>query len=224
MNHGDYILELLKKHRGTGRTILLIRHSVRESLRCIPDGLHEDVPITPEGIVHAEEFGRKLKTIVPDKPLLLGHTAPRRCRMTAESIRRGFSSPDNTRDLGILPDVESVIVDPGNFSALWEELGWHTLMRQWLSGEIPEHTLHNPHRYSNGLLRKLVSFPGIEDTDLLVVVAHDVTILPVLASACGTTLTTIDFLNGIVINAGRSGAEIRFADPENTLRAEWGPK
>jgi len=224
MNHGDYILELLKKHRETGRTILLIRHSVRDSLRCIPDGLHEDVPITPEGIVHAEEFGRKLKTIVPDKSLLIGHTAPRRCRMTAESICRGCSSPENTRDLGILPGVESVIVDPGNFSALWDELGWHTLMRQWLGGEIPEQTIHNPHRYSNGLLRKLVSFPGIEDTDLLVVVAHDVTIMPIIASACGTTLTTIDFINGIVISGDESGAEIRFADRENTLRAQWSPE
>jgi broad specificity phosphatase PhoE len=224
MNHGDYILELLKKYRGTGRTILLIRHSVRESLRCIPDGLHEDVPITPEGIVHAEEFGRKLRAIVPDKSLLIGHTAPRRCCMTAESIRSGYSSPANTRDLGILPDIESVIVDHGNFSALWDELGWHTLMRQWLGGEIPEQTIHNPHDYSNRLLRKLVSFPAIEDTGLLVVVAHDVTIMPIIASACGTTLTTIDFLNGGVINGDESGAEIQFADPENSLCSEWSPE
>jgi len=224
MNHGDHILELLKKDRGTGRTILLIRHSVRDSLRCIPDGLHEDVPITPEGIVHAEEFGRTLRTIVPDKTLLIGHTAPRRCRMTAECIRRGFSSPDTTRDLGILPDIESVIVDPGKFSALWDEVGWHTLMRQWLGGKIPVQTIHNPHRYSNGLLKKLVSFPVIENNGLLVVVAHDVTIMPIIASACGTTLTTIDFLNGIVISGDESRAELRFADPEHTLSAKWSPE
>jgi len=223
MNHGDHVLELLKRHEGTGRTILLIRHSVRESLREIPPVLRNDVAITPEGIVHAEEFGRNLKKIVPHTTLLVGHTAPLRCCMTAECIRRGFSSPDTTRDLGILPHVENVIVDPVNFSALWEELGWHTLMRQWLGGEIPGHTLENPHRYSNRLLEKLVSFPVVNDNELLVVVAHDVTILPVLASACGTTLTTIDFLNGILISGDPSGAEIRFADPENTLRAVWSP-
>lgn len=224
MNHGDHILGLLKNNQGKGRTILLIRHSVRKSLQGLPDGMSENVAITPEGIVHAEEFGRKLSGIVPERTLLLGHTAPRRCRMTAESIRQGFSSPHNARDLGIFPAIESVIADPKSFSALWEEKGWHTLMRQWLNGEIPEHTLVNPHRYSHRLLEKLVSFPVQKETDLLVVVAHDVTILPILASTCSTTLTTIDFLNGIVISADGSGAEIRFADPKNTLHAEWCPE
>jgi broad specificity phosphatase PhoE len=221
MNHGDHILELLKKHRGTDRTILLIRHSVRESLREIAPALRNDVAITPEGIACAEKFGRKLKKIAPDTTLRIGHTAPLRCCMTAECIRRGFSSPDTTRDLGILPHVENVIVDPGKFSALWEERGWHTLMRQWLGGEIPDHTLENPHRYSDRLLERLILSPDLKETGLLVMVAHDVTILPVLASACGTTLTTVDFLNGILISGDQSGAEIRFADPEHSLRAEW---
>lgn len=223
MNHGDHVLELLKKDQGTGRTILLIRHSVRESLRKIPPALRNDVAITPEGIACAEEFGRKLKLIAPHKTLHVGHTAPLRCCMTAECIRRGFSSPDMTQDLGVLPHVENVIVDPGRFSALWEERGWHSLMREWLGGEIDGHTLENPQRYSNRLLERLVSIPLANDSDLLVVVAHDVTILPVLASACGTTLTTIGFLNGIMIRGDESLAEIRFADPEHTLRAEWSP-
>ena len=224
MNHGDYILELLKNHRKTERTILLIRHSVRDSLRCVPQHLREDVPITPEGIIHAEEFGRKLKTIAPKKPVLLGHTAPRRCRMTAESICRGYSSPDDARILGVVPDITSVIVDPHAFSALWEEMGWHTLIRQWLSGKIPEDTVHNPHWYTDQLLRKLVAVPAMKDTDLLVVVAHDVTIMPVLASMMGTSLTSIDFLNGVVISGDESGAEIRYADSSHTLCGEWCPE
>ena len=224
MNHGDPVLELLEKHEETGRTILLIRHSVRESLREIAPALRNDVAITPDGIACAEAFGRRLREIAPDTTLRIGHTAPLRCCMTAECIRRGFASPHTTRDLGILPHVENVIVDPGKFSALWEERGWHTLMRQWLGGEIPDHTLENPHRYSNRLLKRLIISPGLNETGLLVVVAHDVTILPILASACGTTLTTIDFLNGILISGDPSGAEIRFADPVHSLHVKWAPE
>lgn len=224
MNHGDHILELLKNHRATGRTILLIRHSARDLLQITPDGLHEDVAITPEGIIHAEEFGRKLNEIVPGRTLLLGHTAPRRCRMTAESIRKGFSSPNGTRDLGILPGVESVITDPGRFRALWDEKGWHSLMQEWLGGAVPGHTICDPHHYSDRLLRALVSISGCGDDTVVVAVAHDVTILPIIASVCGTTLTTIGFLNGVLISGDFTGAEIRFADPEHSLRAEWCPE
>lgn len=221
MNHGDYILDLLRNHPGSGRTVLLIRHSVRDSLRCVPAGLRDDVPITPEGVVHAVEFGRKLKTIAPDTIVHLGHTAPRRCRMTAEAICTGYSSPDNTRDLGVVPDVNSVIVDPGAFSALWEEMGWHTLIRQWLSGNISEDTVHNPHWYTDQLLRNLAAFPAGDDSDLLVIVAHDVTIMPIVASVMGTLLTSIDFLNGVVISGDGSGAGIWYADSIHRLSGEW---
>ncbi len=221
MNHGDYVLELLKNHRATGRNILLIRHSARDLLRITPDGLHEDVAITPEGIVHAEEFGRKLQTIAPDTTLHLGHTAPRRCRMTAESIRKGYASLNGTRDLGILPCVESVITDPGRFRALWDEKGWHSLMQEWLGGAIPGDTIRDPHDYSDRLLRALVSMPGGGDDALMVAVAHDVTILPIVASVCGTTLTTIGFLNGVLISGDATGAKIRFADPEHSLCGKW---
>jgi len=224
MNHGDHILGILKDHRAFGRNILLIRHSDRDLLRIMPDGLHEDVAITPEGIVHAGEFGRNLRTIASGTTLHLGHTAPRRCRMTAESIREGYSSSGTTRDWGVLPFIESVIADPVQFQALWEELGWHSLMREWLSGGIPEDTLTDPCRYSDRLLRGLLSMPGGGDDALVIAVAHDVTILPVVASACGTTLTTIGFLNGVLISGDTTGAVIRFADPEHSLCGEWCPE
>lgn len=224
MNHGHHILDLLKNHQTTGRTILLIRHSVRESFQGIPDGLRDEVPITPDGIVHAEEFGRRLRGIAPDRPLMLGHTAPRRCRMTAASIRTGYSFPGQVRDLGVITHIGSVITDPVRFHALWEERGWHALMREWLSGGIPEDTLTDPYRYSDRVLEGLVSRTAVEDGGLLVAVAHDVTILPIVARACGTVLTTIDFLNGVLISGDMTGAEVRFADAKNTLCAAWCPE
>ena len=92
---------------------------------------------------------------------------------------------------------------------------------QWLDLEIPEQTLQNPHTYCKKILGRLVSFPAMDDNDLLVVVAHDVTILPILFSVFGKPITSIGFLNGVVITGGSGVFEIQYADADNSLKAVW---
>lgn len=221
MKHGDYVLNLLKEVPKTGRTIVLMRHSHRESFRGIPDNLREGVEITPEGVLLARAFGESLGQIVPKKRVLLGHTVARRCQMTAESIGHGYAFPDRVRILGCHPDVGSVVADPGNYIRLREELGWQCLMQKWLNHEIPEETLENPHTYCEKILDGLVSFPGMNHDDLLVVIAHDVTIFPILSSVFGKTVTSLEFLNGLVITGDSPAFEIRYADADHALKATW---
>jgi broad specificity phosphatase PhoE len=221
MNHGDYVLNLLMGVQESEKTIVLMRHSHRISFQGIPDHLREGVAITPEGVIMARNFGASLSQLFPKKRVLLGHTPAKRCQMTAESIGHGYASPDRVRVLGCRPEVGSVVVDPENYIRLREALGWRSLMQRWLNGEIPEETLEDPHAYCEKLLTGLVQFLDMNPGDLIVVIAHDVTIFPVLYSIFGKTLTSLEFLNGLVISGGSPACEIRYADADHSLKAEW---
>jgi hypothetical protein len=141
--------------------------------------------------------------------------------MTAESIGHGFASPDRVRILGCYPEIGSILADPDEYIRLREELGWQRLMHKWLNREIPEQTLENPHTYCDTTLAGLVSLPGMNQEDLLVVIAHDVTIFPIVFSVFGTTITSLEFLNGLVITGGPGAYEIRYADADHSLQAKW---
>ena len=220
MKPGDYVLDLLKEAPQRGRTIALIRHSKRNSFDGVPHHLREGVEITPEGILMARGFGESLGKIHPGKSLFLGHTVAKRCRMTAESICKGYPPYPPARILGCEPEIKSPVVNLDAIFALMNEFGGVEVVRRWINQEIPEDTMHNPHRYADDVLGTLLSFPGIEEKDLLVVIAHDVTILPIVFSVFGKTLHEIEFLNGIVIMADTDTAEIRYTDAELSLKAE----
>lgn len=223
MKPGDCILDVLYETPDTGRTILLIRHSKRNSFIGVPDHLRPGVEITPEGVSMAREFGESLARVVPDRRLVLGHTIARRCRMTAESIGQGYS-PDNQFRMKEYPqELGDPVVDMDRFIDLREQYGWEALIRKWLDGEIERGVLQDPCTFSENNLKTLLSFRGTEERDLFVVVGHDVTLFPIISSVFGTCLTSVDFLNGIVISADETGAEIRFANPELSLRKELEP-
>jgi len=221
MNHGDFVLNLLKEVPKTGKTIVLIRHSERNSFKGIPDNLREGVEITMDGIHMARAFGESLGQIFPGKRMLLGHTAAHRCKMTAESISDGYSSSGDVQLLGCLPDVKSVVANPDKYIELREEFGWQCLMQKWLELEITEQTLENPQKYCDNLLGSLVSFSEMNDNDLLVVIAHDVTIFPIIFSVFGKPVTSINFLNGVVITGDSTTFKIQYADADHSLKAEW---
>lgn len=221
MKHGDYVLNLLREVPKANKTIILMRHSYRDSFQGIPEHLREGVKITPEGVLMARAFGESLGKIFPKKHILLGHTPAKRCQMTAESIGYGYASPDRVRILGCRPQVGSVVTDPDRFIRLREELGWKGLMEKWLNQEISGQILENPRTYCDKTLKGLVSFRDMNHDDLLVVIAHDVTIFPILSSVFGTTKTSLEFLNGLVITGGSSAVEIRYTDADHSLKAEW---
>jgi hypothetical protein len=220
MKPGDFVLDILQETPKNRRTIVLIRHSKRDSFEGIPDHLREGVEITPEGILMAREFGESLGEILPGKPLVLGHTMAHRCRMTAEFIRDGYPSTIPARILGCEPEIKSPVVRQERYIAIRDQLGWREVIRKWLDQEIPEHTFHNPHQYSDYVVRNLFTCPGAGEKDMFVVIAHDITIFPIISRVFGVKVKPIEFLNGIVITTDTITAEFQFADAELSLTAE----
>jgi hypothetical protein len=215
---GDFVLDLLKAQPDSERTILLLRHSKRNSFIGVPDHLRPGVEITPEGVLMAREFGESLLEIVPDRCLFLRHTIARRCRMTAESIGQGYSS-GNQFLMEEYPQVlGDPVVDMGRFIGLREQYGWENLIRKWLDREIPDDVLQDPDLFSDNNVKNLLSLCATGDRDLFVVVGHDVTLFPIVSRVFGRKLTTIEFLNGIVISACETTAEIQFANSEFSVR------
>ena len=220
MKPGDFVLEILQESRKDRKTIVLIRHSKRDPFNGMPDLLREGVGITPEGIRMAREFGESLGEILPGKSLLLGHTAARRCRMTAESICDGYPPDTPARILGCEPAIPSPVVQLDRYVAIREEFGWHELIRKWLDREIDENTFRDPCRYADDIVRNLFACPGVQAGDLLLVVAHDITIFPIISRVFGVQVNPVEFLNVIVITADTDTAEFRFANAEMSLKAK----
>jgi broad specificity phosphatase PhoE len=221
MKPGNFVLDILKEAPKNRRTIVLIRHSKRDPFNGMPDHLREGVEITPDGILMAREFGESLGKIFPGKPLLLGHTVARRCRMTAESILAGYPPHVPARILGCEPEIKSPVVHLERYVTIRDEWGWREVIRKWLDQEIPEDTFQNPQQYSDYVLRNLFRCPGLKERDLFVVIAHDITLFPIISRVFGVKVKPIEFLNGIVITADTNTAELQYADAETALRAEW---
>jgi hypothetical protein len=220
MKPGTYVLDILQSAPKNQRTILLIRHSKRDSFEGIPDHLRNTVGITPEGIVTAREFGESIKQIAPDKRLLLGHTMAKRSEMTARSICEGYSSDNQPKILGCEPEIKSPVINLEKLVEARNEFGWQELIRRWLEREIPEDTLWDPQKYSDEILGKLLNYPAVHPGDMLVVVAHDITLFPLVFSLFGKPVKAIEFLNGIVISVDTKVAKIRFRNAEFSSETE----
>jgi hypothetical protein len=221
MKAGAYVLGLLEKIPHDEKTIVLIRHSKRDSFGGIPDHLRNTVGINPEGICMAREFGESIRKVVPNKRLFLGHTVAKRCEMTACSIREGFSLDGETTILGCEPEIKSPVINLDNLVKLRNEFGWQNLIQQWLESEVPEDILWNPRKYSDEILGKLLTYPKVRPGNMLVVVAHDITLFPLVFSLFGKKVQAIEFLNGIVISAKNDNAEIHFKNAEYSFKTEY---
>jgi len=80
--------------------------------------------------------------------------------------------------------------------------------------------MRNPRTYSDEVLHNLLSFPQAGERDLLIVVAHDITLFPIVFNLFGKNVTAVEFLNGIVITAGTTTATIRYNDANFSLETE----
>jgi len=220
MKPGSYVLDILESAPKDQRTILLIRHSIRESFAGVPDHLFNTVGITPEGSVMAREFGEAIKEIAPDTRLFLSHTVAKRSEMTARSICEGYSSDNRSRILGCEPEIRSPVVNLEKLVDIRNEFGWQELLRKWLGQEIPEDILWDPRKYSDEILGKLLNCPAVRPGDMLVVVAHDITLFPLVFSLFGKPVQAIEFLNGVVISADGNSARIQFKNADLVCETE----
>jgi hypothetical protein len=220
MKAGAYVLDLIDTAPLNEKTIVLIRHSKRDSFNGIPDHLRDTVGINPDGVQMAREFGESIRQIAPDKRLLLGHTVAKRCEMTACSIKEGFSSDNQTMVLGCEPDIKSPVVNLDDLVKLRNEFGWQGLIQRWLGSELPEDTILNPRKYTDELLGKMLTYPNVKSGDMLVFVAHDITLFPLIFSLFGKNVKAIEFLNGIIISVNSDKAEIQFRNAKHSFKTE----
>jgi hypothetical protein len=220
MKPGVHVLDLLETIQRDERTIALIRHSKRDSFNGIPYHLRDTLGINPEGVRLAQDFGASIRQITPDIRLFLCHTFAKRCEMTAQSIRDGFSAEEQAMILGCEPEITSPVVNQDKLVKLRNEFEWQGLIQTWLNSNVPEDTLWNPQKYSNMILGKLLLYPNIRQGDVLVAVAHDMTFFPLVFSLFGKNVRAIEYLNGIVISANSDIAEIRFRNSEYSFRTE----
>ena len=168
----------------------------------------------------AKEFGESINQIVPDRRLFIGHTVTKRAEMTARSIHEGYFSQNLATIIGSKPNIISPIINSEKQISVRNKYGWTALVNKWLNDEISRDTLWNPHAYTNEILGKLLRYPGINTGELLVVVAHDMTLFPIVFSLFGKNVKAIEFLNGIVISADTNIAEIKFCNSEYSFKAE----
>ena len=220
MKPGSYVLDILESAPKNQRTILLIRHSNRDSFGEIPDHLRDTVGINPEGMRMAREFGESIKKIVPDKRLFLGHTVAKRSEMTARSICEGYSSNNQVKILGCEPEIKSPVVNLEKLVEIRNDFGWHELIKRWLGSEIPEDVIWDPRKYSDEILGKLLNYPTVRPGDLLIVVAHDITLFPLVFSLFGKPVKAIEFLNGVVISVDANAVKMQFRNAELLCETE----
>jgi len=207
------VFSLLRHMSERDRTIILIRHSHRPSLQKIPYEMRPEVELTPEGITMARQFGEALCDVIPDGRIHLLHTPAKRCLMTATALQEGLSSCDFA-DITIRSDPEIIdpIVDLEKFREQREYFGWHGLIRNWLGRKIDTGILWNPEEYSERLMELLLECPYVKKGDILLVVAHDITLFPVIHTYFKRCMTTIGYLNGIVMKSDECITEIGFEE------------
>ncbi len=220
MKPGDYVLDFIRDAPEGHRTIALIRHSKRKSFNGVPDELRNSVGITAEGIVMAREFGESMNQISHINRLFLGHTVAKRAEMTAQSIYDGYFSDNQATIVGCEPEIRSPVVNLDNLVAVRNEFGWKELIVKWLNGEIAGDTLRNPSEYTDEILGELLHYPRVGSGELLIAVAHDITLFPLIYSLFGKNVKAVEFLNGIVISADTHVAEIAFCDGNNFFKME----
>lgn len=216
-NPGTPVLDLLRDGTVGERTAVYLRHSIRDSLSGVPVHQQLATEITPEGALRAREFGGSLRRLIPGRRLVLGHTIARRSRMTAECIGAGYAPDGHYRMIDYRRDIDDLILDADAFLALRDAIGWEPLLRRWLGRGVPRNIMRDPHVYADTHLEQLVAFDGIDERDLFVVVGHDITLFALVSRLYDRTITTVDFLNGIVIDTDGRNGEARFSDGQQIL-------
>jgi hypothetical protein len=208
---GKPVFHALRQLPERERTVILIRHANRPSFEGVPYDIRPHVELTPEGIENARRFGTSLAPVIEGKRIHLLHTPATRCRMTAMAIRDGLS-PGNAAGIGIgeAPRIADPVRDLDRFRQLNEQFGWHELIRRWLAGQVDEGVLWNASRYSDLLLKQVLDGTGFLPGEVRIVVAHDITLFPFIHTYFGRCMTTIDYLNGIVVKADTQVMEVGF--------------
>lgn len=182
----------------SNRTVLVVRHSIRESLRAGS----VDPDLTPEGAELARRCGRLLSGLGND---VLFAASPRtRTRRTAQYMMEGGGFPrQDVRDCPELGDL-TIFSRPVDFEAMLRTRNTENVMREYFSTGHAE-GLKDMRPFAGELLEFLTetTFPA-----RAVFVSHDVLAMSIL-SALGVRTFSVDdwcgYLHGLLLTLDRDG-------------------
>ena len=183
----------------SARTVLVLRHSIRESLRAGS----VDPGLTSEGKKLAERCGRLLSGLGGD--VLFGASPRRRTRDTAVCLMKGAGFP--FRDVRECPELGDLTIfsRPVDFEAMLRTHNTEIVMREYFSTGHAE-TLKDMRPFAAELLAFLTETPF--PTARAVFVSHDVLAMSIL-SALGVRAFSVDdwcgYLHGVLLTQGRNG-------------------
>ena len=181
------------------RTVLVVRHSIRESLRAGS----VDPDLTPEGAELARRCGRLLSGLGND---VLFAASPRtRTRRTAQYMMEGGGFPrQDIRDCPELGDL-TIFAHPVNFEAMLRTRNTENVMREYFSTGHAE-GLKDMRSFAEELLSFLTGTPF--PASRTIIVSHDVLAMSIL-SALGVRRFLVEdwcgYLHGVLLTRGRDG-------------------
>jgi broad specificity phosphatase PhoE len=210
---GDDTLRNLHSIPLQSRAALFVRHSAREEMPAEDpqNSAEETWQLTPQGRLHAHNFGRKLP---PFAHLFLTHTRIARTRDTAEEIAAGFR--ESHADL----HVELEGVDPAlgltSFYARntalrdhWKQKLGMQFYDGWLGGRIPSNVLAPVEEAVTDLVGRFHSkIERSPPSSLHIAVSHDVYIFAmreVLFGGRSKEWPWIGYLDGILLDWNPAG-------------------
>ena len=183
----------------SARTVLLVRHSIRESLRAGS----VDPGLTPEGEALAVRCGRLLAGLGGD--VMFGASPRRRTRRTALCLMEGGGFPP--RDICDCPELGDLTIfsSPVDFEAMLRTRNTENVMREYFSTGHAE-GLKDIRPFAGELLEFLTKTPF--PTVRAVFVSHDVLAMSIL-SALGVRTFSVDdwcgYLHGVLLTQDRGG-------------------
>ncbi len=179
------------------RTVLLVRHSIRESLRAGS----VDPDLTPEGAELAMRCGRLIAGL---GGVMFGASPRTRTRNTALCMMKGGGFPPQpVRDCPELGDL-TIFSRPVDFEAMLRTRNTENVMREYFSTGHAE-GLKDMRPFAGELLEFLTetTFPA-----RAVFVSHDVLAMSIL-SALGVRTFSVDdwcgYLHGLLLTLDRDG-------------------
>lgn len=181
------------------RTVLLLRHSIRESLRAGS----VDPDLTPEGAELARQCGRLLAKLGGN--VVFGASPRTRTRNTALHMMQGGGfRPQPIRDCPELGDL-TIFSRPVDFEAMLRTRNTEAVMRKYFSTGHAE-GLKDMRPFAAELLEFLTETPF--PAPRAVFVSHDVLAMSIL-SALGVRRFAVDdwcgYLHGLLLTQDRSG-------------------
>jgi broad specificity phosphatase PhoE len=195
------------------RAVLFIRHSAREEGPAEDPNTasEESWQLTPQGRVHAQQFGRR---IPPFAHLFLTHTRIARTRDTAEEIAAGFreSHPASQVELQGVDPALGLTTFYARDMALrdhWKEKLGVQFYHGWLGGQIPSNVLAPVEEAIADLLERFrTKVERSPESTLLIAVSHDVYIFAMREVLFGNRATErpwIGYLDGILLTWDATG-------------------